>query len=273
MADFSGLFILTDLDGTLLGPDTLVSDENRAAARYFMENGGLFSFATGRSRPGAAHFADIPVNAPAVLNNGSYGFDFAANRDSYVWDVDKADSLALMAAVSAAFPTCGIEIIRDDGPWIVRHNAAVERHMRYIKVGTRRVTPEDVTGRWISLGVLDEPERMADLTAWAKAHFGGQFFIQQSMAHFLEIQRPGAHKGNGALELCRQLGIDPENLYAVGDGLNDVELLEVTQNRFAPANACEAVLALSPTLLPGHDAHILPALIEIIEKRGTHHGA
>jgi len=267
MPDFSGIFILTDLDGTLLGPDTLVSEENRAAARYFMEHGGLFSFATGRSRPGAAHFADIPVNAPAVLNNGSYGFNFISGRDSYVWDVNRADSLRLMGLVSHAFPHCGIEVICADGPWVVRNNAAVERHMRYIKVGTRQVSPEEIDGQWISLGVLAEPELMPYITVWAKQRFGERFFVQQSMPHFLEIQRPGAHKGAGALELCRQLGVRPENLYTVGDGANDIELLEATQNRFAPANACDAVLALSPTLLPSNDGHILPALIEIIAAR------
>lgn len=268
MPDFSQAFILTDLDGTLLNSHTEISPENAAAARYFIRHGGRFTFATGRSLPGARQFvADIPVNAPAVLNNGSYGYDFAASRAAYAWPVVHGAALALTDAVLAAFPDCGIEVFTEDGPWVVSRNAWTDRHVAYIKIPMRQSAMTAIPEPWVSMGLLIDPARMPQVVAFVRQHFAGDFFIQQSMGHFLEIQSPIANKGAGILEICRQLGVPPAHLYTVGDGTNDIELLSVTPNAFAPQNACPEVLALGPTLLPHHDEHILPALIAHIEAR------
>ena len=48
MKQFDGVLICTDLDGTLLKNDKTISDENVKAIEFFKENGGLFTFVTGR---------------------------------------------------------------------------------------------------------------------------------------------------------------------------------------------------------------------------------
>ena len=69
MKIFEGTMILTDLDGTYLADDHHISAENRAAAEWFMENGGRFSIATGRSKAGMEHFfPELRINAPAILS-------------------------------------------------------------------------------------------------------------------------------------------------------------------------------------------------------------
>ena len=69
MKIFEGKMILTDLDGTYLYDDHHISRENREAAAYFMENGGLFTVATGRSKAGMEHFfPELSINAPVSLN-------------------------------------------------------------------------------------------------------------------------------------------------------------------------------------------------------------
>ena len=79
---FEGKLILTDLDGTYLFDDHHISAENRAAVRYFMDNGGLFTVATGRSKAGMEHFfPELEINAPAILYNGSVIYDFARKAD------------------------------------------------------------------------------------------------------------------------------------------------------------------------------------------------
>lgn len=77
MGRFDGVMILTDMDGTLLNSQRQLSRGNQEAARYFMEQGGLFSVATGRAKRAMEYFMpELTINAPAVLFNGSVVYDF-----------------------------------------------------------------------------------------------------------------------------------------------------------------------------------------------------
>ena len=50
MKKFQGMLLLSDMDGTILNDKKEISQENKDAVRYFTENGGYFSLATGRSK-------------------------------------------------------------------------------------------------------------------------------------------------------------------------------------------------------------------------------
>jgi len=49
---FEGLMLVSDLDGTLLNSKLEVSEENIKAVSYFVDNGGIFTIATGRMELG-----------------------------------------------------------------------------------------------------------------------------------------------------------------------------------------------------------------------------
>ena len=67
MGRFDGVMILSDMDGTLLGTDHQLGEANVQAARYFMEQGGRFSVATGRVKRAMEFFMPrLQLNAPAV---------------------------------------------------------------------------------------------------------------------------------------------------------------------------------------------------------------
>jgi len=75
MGKFDGYLICSDVDGTFHCGDTI--EGNSGAVRYFTENGGRFTFCTGRSadyllRPDLNRL----INAPACLFNGSLVYDY-----------------------------------------------------------------------------------------------------------------------------------------------------------------------------------------------------
>ena len=45
---FSGITILTDMDGTLLDSNKKISEKNLNMIEYFRQNGGTFTIASGR---------------------------------------------------------------------------------------------------------------------------------------------------------------------------------------------------------------------------------
>lgn len=80
MGKFDGMLILSDIDGTLTY-STEISDKNAKAIRYFQENGGYFTVATGRQPPHIKLFEPaVKVNAPVVALNGTVIYDFDKDK-------------------------------------------------------------------------------------------------------------------------------------------------------------------------------------------------
>ena len=62
-----------------------------------------------------------------------------------------------------------------------------------------------------------------------------------SLKNNIEINSAEAGQGRALRELCAQLGIDPADAVAFGDGLNDADMLEAAGRGIAMENAVEAV--------------------------------
>jgi Cof subfamily protein (haloacid dehalogenase superfamily) len=61
----------------------------------------------------------------------------------------------------------------------------------------------------------------------------------------LTVFARGASKGAATQSLCRKLGILPEEVFAIGDGLNDITLLQLAGLGVAMANADDEVKAVA----------------------------
>ena len=84
MGIFDGYIIVSDMDGTLLNSKGKLSDENINAIKYFVNNGGKFTLATGRMLPSVKrHVNKINVNLPVIIYNGVKVYD--CNNDEVIW--------------------------------------------------------------------------------------------------------------------------------------------------------------------------------------------
>lgn len=76
MGKFDGYLICSDIDGTF-SVNTVTVKENIEAAKYFTQNGGRFTIATGRT---AAYLKRLDffdcINAPVCICNGSVVYDY-----------------------------------------------------------------------------------------------------------------------------------------------------------------------------------------------------
>lgn len=62
-------------------------------------------------------------------------------------------------------------------------------------------------------------------------------------------------------------GVRPEDIYCVGNGLNDIPMLAVSALSFAPANSYPEVRAAADVVLPSCDESCVARLIEHLEVR------
>ena len=68
-------------------------------------------------------------------------------------------------------------------------------------------------------------------------------------------------------ELAEMLGVKREHIYCVGDNQNDIPMLAVSAQGFAPANCAKAVRDWGATVVCDCEDGAIADVIEILDKR------
>lgn len=92
---------------------------------------------------------------------------------------------------------------------------------------------------------IDEPERLNDVIAAIPESFKEQYAMVKSAPFFLEILHPSVSKGNAVKQLAEKLGIKREEVICMGDGENDLSMIEYAGCGVAMANAEPSVKELA----------------------------
>jgi Cof subfamily protein (haloacid dehalogenase superfamily) len=74
---------------------------------------------------------------------------------------------------------------------------------------------------------------------------GDRATVTQAVPEYIEVLPPGASKGRGVRMLLDDLGIEPEEMLAIGDGENDLEMLQMAGVGVAMGNGKTAVKAIA----------------------------
>ena len=90
------------------------------------------------------------------------------------------------------------------------------------------------------LCVTDEPERLP-LVNDLLQEYQGKLWWGATTPRWLEILPIGVNKGEGVRHCCEQMGIDPQEVMAFGDGENDIDMLRVCGYGYAMGNALDSV--------------------------------
>ncbi|MBE6564175.1 MAG: HAD-IIB family hydrolase [Ruminococcaceae bacterium] len=265
--------ILSDIDGTFLGKRSRQVERNRIAIERFKQNGGLFTFSSGRSEitmkdiiPDAEHI----VNAPAILTNGSYIYDYVTRQKHYYTPVNAEKAIPLLEAMLKTCPGTSIRINHYD---TFMSNELSEAFARETKgmVDRREIYPFDRMPRdgWNKAVVHGTAAALESAKTFLSAHAGSEFAITLSGPNLLEIVDSGATKGTMIARLreyYEEKGIEVK-VYAVGDYENDLEMLQMADVAVCPSNAIEKVKAVCETVLCDHDEGAIADLIEKIETK------
>ena len=272
MGKFSGVLFYTDYDDTLYNTAHTVSPENRAAIHYFIQNGGRFSVATGRAHrtftPQIAR-EQLELNAPVVLSNGAMLYDYQADRCLVETHLDGAAPERLLQ-LCRVFPDLAVEAYHVGNVIHAVHPNDITRHHEHIThVGVTEApslleVPVPL-GKLMFEGEHGELETIRD---WFAAQgWAGEYELIFSDPTLLEMTALGANKGAMVLRLAERLGVSREHVYCAGDESNDLSMLAVAAEGFAPANCAPAVRESGATIVSdaAHDA--LADIIAILDKR------
>ncbi|MGI6558176.1 MAG: Cof-type HAD-IIB family hydrolase [Limnochordia bacterium] len=235
--------VAMDMDGTLLNSDKEVTPATRQAIEQAKARGVQVTFATGRMFSAVVYYArQLGIDVPMINYNGALITDL--NRR--IWrscplDVAAATKVLQIAARHDVYAKAYVrDVLYCDRGWEKSKDFA-----RRFRVAAELV--EDVVRIPAKVGppsmivIIEEPEVLAVVESSLREELGQAIGITRSRADSLEIIHPQASKGRALLWLARQMGIDPEEILAIGDSHNDLDLLKVAGVAVAMGNAEQVV--------------------------------
>lgn len=253
--------VVTDLDGTLWTTAAEIPAQTAAAVSTLETAGIPVLVATGR-RLGSTR---VPLDRagwlpPAVLLNGALGVDLTTRDRFHRGGYTPVDAEAVLAAfLAAGFEPC---IYVDDGDTEVCVSPSPSSHPDHVAsfgpaMATAELAEVVASRHVLGFSVLGMPERPAEtlgaaLVDVATPHVGPDRLYG---GHSLTVAPKSASKWDGVVAFCAARGLDPTRVLAIGDGPNDLELLEHAAVAVVPADGRPEVLALADHVVaPAADA-------------------
>ncbi len=274
MGIFENVLIVSDIDGTFLGSDKKPVERNITAIRSFIREGGRFTFATGRVH--GTLLRSIPmapeiVNAPAIVANGSYLYDIAAES---VIAADYLDASRVIGAISLArnqYPEIGIRVSTSKGFLAFRVNGFIRKDLNSCVDSIKEADLERFSSDgWYKVVFRGESDLLDVFRAEIEVRWPGQFNIVKSEPTFLELQNYGCSKASMLAQLrayCSAKDGKAPTVYAVGDYENDYEMLLAADVAVCPTNAMPMVREIADLSPASNDEGVIGALIEEIARR------
>ena len=267
MKKFEGILICTDLDGTLLREDGSVSKENLAAIAHFQEEGGFFTFITGRMPYFAAPiYEKIKPNAPFGCINGGGIYDHRKKEYVYKQPISR-EVFELVDYAYENVEGIGIQVNGFEHLYFATENSAMVAFREKTGVPNLVSPYREVTEDFGKILFGDEREEAIQalarlLPTHPKAHM---FDFIRSEQTLYEILPKGVNKGNLLPRLALHLGVDMKRTVALGDYDNDVEMLKAAGLGVAVANAVPKAKEAADVITVSNEENAIARVIADIE--------
>jgi Cof subfamily protein (haloacid dehalogenase superfamily) len=231
--------LVCDLDGTLLEGDGSISERTRSAVAAVRRAGIHVAVATGRVPIGIAEVVRaLDLEGPQITMHGAlvtsptdgetvFSVTLGPEQVDELLGVAAEIDLPVLLCYPDGFRTNDLrqEVIDLFVPFNEPLPALVE------DLTTLRASRPHKIAIWTG---VDRYQRALDI---AQARLGGRYSITSGDNRSIELLAPGVDKGRAAEALARSLGFSMEEVGAIGDGTNDIELLSAAHRSVAMRHA------------------------------------
>ena len=255
------------MDGTLVNDKSELSGRTKAAIVKAVDKGVIFVVATGRA------FSNIKIvnelyekDMPCIVLNGAAAY--MGKSEKLLFERFLDFDLAVEAFKIGQEKDLAQILWTGSRLWGNKSCEETERYASFYEESEMTIVSDLATIKDEVKGVskvlwIDDPVKIKELSVEMCAHFDGRLSCVSSMLHFLEFISLKAGKGTALAEIGRLCGIDKNEMIAIGDGQNDISMLEYAGFGVAVENAPDEVKAVCDhiTLSNNNDG-----VAEVIEK-------
>lgn len=271
-----------DLDGTLFDSTGRLPRANIEAIRRAEAAGMVVALCTGRGwKESRSAVEALEHRGPLVLANGALISEPDTGRTlhraviephlsrpvvDHLAAMDEAVLILLDPAESERdYLVVQPQNLTDNTRWWFEYVGATWREVE-------RATEEDLHHA-VRVGIVGPASRMPGVQSSLERRFGEQVFVQHFMAvassaadgeaiHVLEVFAPGVNKWAALRMVAEDHGIAASAVAAVGDHINDVEMIRGAGCGIAMANAVDAVHAVADRRTASNDEAGVAAAID-----------
>ena len=259
---------ISDLDGTLLDAGGALSDRTRTGLLQLLERGVPFTVASARSHFSISKlFGDLPLTLPIIEFKGAFLTDYASGehleinalRNDLAFEIFdlilEAGQRPFVSSYNGREDCLHYDILSNPGMvWYEgRRRKAADPRLRCTP-DLRATMSEDV----VSLTVMDENEgKIRALHDDLRSRYGVQLQLYcyeneySKGCWWLTIHDERASKHIAMQSLRDRFAVDAQ-IVALGDNVNDIEMLRAADRAIAVQNAVPELREIAHDVIPHH---------------------
>lgn len=244
--------IALDLDGTVFNDEKEISPRTLAAIRSALDQGIDVLPATGRTVAGVPEqFLQMPGVRYALTSNGASVVNLHSGEKLVSLPFDAAMAERAFDVIAPFGGMLSVFIGGQSYTTVENARSSLEMvpaNLRTYFRTTRNEVPDmhllmqEHAHEIEKFSILHPTEELRDEAWKAVAAACPELEIASSIERNMELNAPGVSKGRGLMALARHLGLQPEQVMAVGDSGNDLTMVQMAGLGVAMGNATQDIL-------------------------------
>ena len=252
--------IASDMDGTLLNDDHMISEENLKAIRKAQEMGRHFTIVTGRDYGAVKPYLDeYNLKCECILSNGAEYRDVDGNIIESVY-MNKT-SVKIVFDILNEANLC-IQLMTNKGSYITNKESDKKAIIERFKLFNPKMTEEEVIEfvesfhkqrgmkeidniykileddiEILKIVTFDNDEKLIARLKDKLRESTSDLAVASTFSNDIEISDIEAQKGLILAKTIKKMGIDKSEVIVLGDSFNDYSMFTEFENSYAMENA------------------------------------
>ena len=221
--------VVTDIDGTIADKDANISQKVRNSINKLKAKGVKVVLATGRMfRAAYPVLEDLKLDTPIISYQGGFVKEFYGEQKVlYSKYTDK--TLAYEVIDYFRSKNIHINVYVNDVLYVEKEDEYVKKYVENRNIIYKVVNDLknlDINGIHKVLGIDKDPQKIFNATEELKEKYKNKLYIIRSTPHYCEVSNPEASKAAALCFLRDYWGFKPDEVLAIGDQDNDIDMIE-----------------------------------------------
>ena len=267
--------IAIDMDGTLLNANKQLLEETKQYFKefHYKDTDTLLVLCTGRPetgiRPYLKDLGYLEENHYIISQNGANIYESqTGNRimDAFV------DSSAIQKWIQLG-KEHNIGILGGGVDYYYSFDQEptewMESDVKLVNGQIKRITIEEsLTTDFYKILLLADEEQLNEFETVIPDAWREEFYVVRSQKYLVEVLTKGVNKAYGLEKLAQKLNINRNEIAAIGDAANDIEMLQYVGLPIAMGNATEEVKSLSKMVTDTNENNgVIKAIERVINEK------